>query len=269
MRAYIMAVITIGIALGMSLSALSEENNMSIGPRFQQETCYDSSGLVGKNISYGDRTSEYKSYADAKSIKLPSGASGGLSVEEAIHRRKSVRNAADKPLTPDQLSRLLIAANGLTHTDSRLTHRSIPSAGGLNPLEVYVFISNVTGLDSGLYHFKVKDTSLELIMSGRFSLDLQKAALNQRLESITGAPVALVIAARFDRSTQKYADRGYRYIYMEVGCAMQNVYLQATALGLGTVAVGAFEDNRLNKLLGLDGQSESALLIMPIGYPAE
>ena len=267
MRAYMIAVITIGLALGISLSAQSEERNMSIGPRFQQETCYDSSGLIGKNISYGVRSSEFKSYADAKSIKLPSGASGGLSVEEAIHCRKSVRNFADKPMTLDQLSRLLIAANGLTHTDTRMTHRSTPSAGGLNPLEVYVLISNVMGLDSGIYHFDVRDTSLALVKAGQFGNELQKAALDQ--ESVGNAPLALAISARFDRTTQKYADRGYRYVYMEVGCAMQNVYLQATALGLGTVAVGAFEDNRLDKLLGLDGQSESALLILPVGYPAE
>lgn len=267
MRAHVWAVITIGLALEISLSAQTQERMMSIGPRFQQETCYDSSGLVGKDISYGVRTSEFKSYADAKSIKLPSGASGGLSVEGAVHRRKSVRNFADKPLTLDQLSRLLVAANGLTHNDARVNHRSIPSAGGLNPLEVYVIISNVTGLESGIYHFDVRDTSLALVETGRFGNELQKAAMDQ--QSVGNAPLALAISARFDRTTQKYADRGYRYIYMEVGCAMQNVYLQATALGLGTVAVGAFEDNRLNKLFGLDGQSESALLILPVGYPAE
>jgi len=269
MRAHVFAVLTIGLTLGMgiSLSAQSEEKNMSIGPRFQQETCYDSSGLVGTNISYGARLPEYKNYGDAKSIELPVGGATGLSIEEAIHRRKSVRSFSNKPLTPEHLSRLLIAANGLTQAGARLTHRSIPSAGALNPLEIYVVVSHLPGIDSGLYHFRVQDTSLDLTKAGQFGAELQEAALGQ--ESVGNAPLALVIAARFDRTTQKYADRGYRYIYMEVGCAMQNVYLQSTSLGLGTVAVGAFEDAKVNELLGLDGQSESALLIMPIGYPAE
>ncbi len=242
---------------------------MSIGPRFQQETCYNSSGLVGKDVSFGARTPEFKEFAEAKSIRLPVPTAPGLTVEEAVHRRKSVRTYSERSVSMEQLSRLLVAANGVTHVDSRMAHRSIPSAGGLNPLEVYIVASRVEGLDSGLYHFKVSDSSLELVKPGRFGEVLQKAALNQRQLSISGAPVVLIISARFDRTTQKYADRGYRYVYMEVGCAMQNVYLQATSLGLGTVAVGAFDDGTLNDLLGLDGHSESALLILPIGFPAE
>ena len=255
------------IVPGVVSFAQPQENTMSIGPRFQQETCYDSSGLVGKNVSYGARLPEYKDYGGAQSIKLSPAVAPGLSVEEAIHRRKSVRSFSGKPATSEQLTRLLIAVNGLTQAGGRLTHRSIPSAGALNPLEIYVVVSHLPGIDSGLYHFRVQDTSLEQIKAGQFGSELQKAALGQ--ESVGNAPLALVVAARFARTTQKYADRGYRYVYVEVGCAAQNVYLQATSLGLGTVAVGAFEDAKVNELLGLDGQSESALLIMPIGYPAE
>ncbi|PWB71889.1 nitroreductase [candidate division GN15 bacterium] len=240
---------------------------MSIGLRFQQETCYDTGGSVGKNIGYGARVPEFKTYDGAPAAKLPAAAAGDLSVDNAIHRRKSIRTYADMPVSLNQLTRLLIAADGITQVDSRIAHRSIPSAGALNPLEVYVAVSQVSGLDSGLYHFKVMDTSLELVKPGPVSAKLQAAALGQ--ESVGNAPLALVITARFDRTTRKYADRGYRYVYMEVGGAMQSVYLQATALGLGTVAVGAFEDAKVNELLGLDGRTESALLILPVGYPAD
>lgn len=267
MRSMIQFATVLCVFTATSQVAQTQESIMSIGPRFQQETCYDSGGLVGQSTSYGARVPEFKNYADAKLLKLPSGVSGALSVDDAIHRRKSVRSYSEKPVRLEQLARLLIAANGVTQTDSRLTHRSVPSAGALNPLEVYAVVSRVTGLASGLYHFKVQDTSLELITEGELGSKLQTAALGQ--EPVANAPLALVITARFDRTTQKYADRGYRYVYMEVGSAMQNVYLQATSLGLGTVAVGAFEDGRVNELLGLDGQAESALLIMPVGEPAQ
>lgn len=257
----------LAVIAAISLFAQPQEIPMSIGPRFQKETCYDSGGLVGTNVSYGTRTPEFKDYRNRMTVKLPVVTAHGIAVEDAIHRRQSARRYADKPLTEDQLTQLLIAANGLTHTDAGMTHRSIPSAGGLNPLEIYAVVTDVTGLERGLYHFNVLDTCLELLKEGELGPVIQHAALGQ--ESVGDAALNLVISARFARTTQKYADRGYRYIYMEVGSAMQNVYLQSASLGLGTVAVGAFNDVAVNTLLEIDGMSESALLIMPIGHPVK
>ena len=83
---------------------------------------------------------------------------------------------------------------------------------------------------------------------------------------VGSAPVNMVIAADYGRTTRFYGDRGYRYVHMEVGHAGQNIYLQAEALGLGTVAIGAFYDNRVREILDL-AKKLTPLYIMPIGYP--
>jgi SagB-type dehydrogenase family enzyme len=85
---------------------------------------------------------------------------------------------------------------------------------------------------------------------------------------VESCPATLIITARFDRTTWKYADRGYRYVYIEAGAVCQNVYLQAGSLGVGTCAVGAFNDDALSALLEIDGISEAPLLVMPLGIPA-
>ena len=127
-------------------------------------------------------------------------------------------------------------------------------------------VSGVESLEKGLYHFQVSDSSLELVEAGDFDQRVHVASNEQ--SAVGDSPVTIIMSARFDRSTAKYSDRGYRYTYMEAGCICQNIYLQATALGMGTVAVGAFNDDALNRLLGIDGRSEAALLMMPVGYPA-
>jgi len=179
--------------------------------------------------------------------------------------RHSVRTFTDQPLTLAHISRLLQSADGISHTWGGYQMRSAPSGGALYPVDLYLVIHAVTDLKSGLYHYQVSDSSLELIKEGDFRDQLYKAAFEQGV--VNNGQVSIVMTARFERSTKKYADRGYRYTYMESGAICQNVYLQATSLGLGTTAVGAFNDDAVNALLEIDGVSEAALLIMPIGHP--
>ncbi len=252
---------------GMSGSvSAQEENSMSIGPRFHEETSNGDQGPKGAHHTRGRQLPPYKTYPESPKIILPPPAGDSVTVGVAITRRESVRAFSDRPVTLSELSRILISATGLTHPWNTRAHRATASAGALYPIELYIVATNVDSLEAGLYHFQVKDTSLALVKPGDFSRDIHEACGGQ--DAVGGSPITVVIAARFERVTQKYADRGYRYVYMESGAAGQNIYLQTTALGMGTVAVGAFNDDAVNELLGIDGHEEAALLVHPVGFPA-
>ena len=254
------------IILPLASGATDKPDSLSIGPRFHHETGYGQDGLKGKSISWGKTTPLYKEYPDAAVVRLPAPAESQAPLTTALLSRRSVRSFADKAITLEQLSRVLQSADGITHGWGGIAMRTAPSGGALYPVEIYVAISRVESLEVGLYHFQPPDSSLELVEAGNFDHRLHAAAFEQGC--VGSAPATILLAARFERSTKKYADRGYRYTYMEGGAICQNIYLQATAMQLGTVAVGAFNDDALNKLLGIDGASEAALLIMPVGYPA-
>ena len=199
-------------------------------------------------------------------IYLPSpGQKGSISLEEAVARRRSVRDFAAEPLSLSELSQILWAAQGIT--DSSWRSRTVPSAGATYPLEIFVVCgkNGINGLDDGIYHYNVDNHSLTLHHKGDIRLELARAALDE--ESVYEAPVDIVICAEYERTLTRYDARGERYVHLEVGHAGQNVYLQATALGLATVAIGAFSDERVREVLRLEKQY-TPLYIMPVGRPA-
>jgi SagB-type dehydrogenase family enzyme len=181
------------------------------------------------------------------------------SVEQALLKRRSIRDFRDAPLALDDLGQLLWAAQGIT---DRAGFRTSPSAGALYPLEVYAVAGNVQGLPTGLYRYIPRGHALRRIADGDKRLTLGRAALGQ--PSIAEAPAVLVLCAVYERVTGKYGERGFRYVHMEAGHAAQNVYLQAVALQLGTVVLGAFDDKGVRDVLKLDGQ-EDPLYLMPAG----
>ena len=182
-----------------------------------------------------------------------------ISVEEALLERRSVRNYKDEALTLAEVSQLLWAAQGITHPGG---YRTAPSAGALYPLEVYVVAGNVDGLQAGIYKYRPQRHELEKVDAGDVRAELCAAALDQ--EFIEDSAAVLVFAAVYERTTGKYGERGVRYVHMEVGHTAQNVYLQAVSLGLGTVVVGAFDDDEVEKLLQMQ-DDERAVCIMPVG----
>ncbi len=199
-------------------------------------------------------------------IYLPSpGQKGSISLEEAVARRRSVRDFAAEPLSLSELSQILWAAQGIT--DSSWRSRTVPSAGATYPLEIFVVCgkNGINGLDNGIYHYNVDNHSLTLHHKGDIRLELARAALDE--ESVYEAPIDIVICAEYERTLTRYDARGERYVHLEVGHAGQNVYLQATALGLATVAIGAFSDERVREVLRLEKQY-TPLYIMPVGRPA-
>ena len=190
-------------------------------------------------------------------IKLPEPDYRGISVEEAIKNRRSVRDYSPEPLTLKELSQILWAAQGITSGDKR----SAPSAGMTYPLEIYVVVGNVEGLEPGIYHYNPSEHEIEMVMKGDKRSELSKAALGQVW--VQNAPVDLVFTAVYERTMSRYGERGKMYVHMEAGHAAQNVYLQSESLGLGTVVVGAFSDSQVKQTLGL--KKGSPLYIMPLG----
>lgn len=195
------------------------------------------------------------------SIKLPEpNYSGEITLEEALLNRRSIRSYQDKPLSLEQVSQLLWAAQGIT--DYSRGFRTAPSAGATYPLEVYFLSGKVTGLSAGLYHYIPERHELILILEGDKRQGLFQASLRQT--SIIEAAGVLIFTAIYERTTARYGERGIRYVHMEAGHAAQNVYLQAVSIGLGTVTIGAFEEGRVKKVLNLE-ERENPLYLMPVG----
>jgi len=194
-----------------------------------------------------------------------------VSVEEAVLMRRSVRDYSSEPVRLEDLSLILWSAYGVTHHEWPL--RSAPSAGATYPLEIYAVagergVSTGGGyLPAGSYKYNGLRHLLKLVKRGDLRADLYSASLRQSW--VKRAPLSLVICAVFERTASLYGARGRaRYVPMEVGHAGQNVYLMATALGYGTVAVGAFDDRAVSETIGAEGR-EVPMYIMPIGVPRE
>jgi SagB-type dehydrogenase family enzyme len=217
------------------------------------------------SIGYGAfqlKVEEKRKPVSEGAIELPESKKyGEMSVEEALKKRRSVREYLEKPLKLNDLSQILWAAQGITEPIRKF--RTAPSAGATYPLEVYVVVKNVEGLEKGVYHYNPYEHSLELVKKGDFSHNLYEACLNQ--EWVLKAQANLVITAFYERTTSRYGERGIRYVHLEAGHVGQNIYLQATSLGMGTVAVGAFYDDKVEEIVDAE-VNEKALYVYPLGY---
>jgi SagB-type dehydrogenase family enzyme len=193
-------------------------------------------------------------------ITLPEpNLSSNTSIEKAINSRRSIRSYKDIPLKLEEISQILWAAQGITDPQGL---RSAPSAGALYPVEIYLLAGNVESLANGIYKYNPHKHSLALIEKGDKREKLCEAALNQSF--LESAPALVIISAIYERTTIKYGDRGIRYVHLEAGHISQNIYLQAVSLDIGTVAVGAFQDEKVKNVLG-SSKNEQPLYIMPIG----
>jgi SagB-type dehydrogenase family enzyme len=187
--------------------------------------------------------------------------SAGQTLEQALVRRRSTRSYAPQPVSMPALSQVLWAAQGITASGGR---RTAPSAGALYPLELHVVAARVEGLAPGVYRYVAHSHGLRPVAVSDILPALARAALSQ--QSVQDAAVAVVIAAVEQRTTRKYSPRAGRYVAFEAGAASQNLALQAAALGLGTVVIGAFDDGAVAGVLRL-GPGERPVALMPIGIP--
>ncbi|MDZ7290703.1 MAG: SagB/ThcOx family dehydrogenase [candidate division KSB1 bacterium] len=194
-----------------------------------------------------------------KLVKLPPPhASSQISLEEALAKRRSIRAFSSAPLALEEIGQLLWAAHGITEKTDGL--RTAPSAGALYPLEIYVV------MEWGVYHYLPHNHELTRTRENDLRRELWRAALRQ--ECLREAPLVFIIAGVFERTMWKYGERAQRYVYMEAGHVAQNLLLEATALGLGAVPVGAFHDEEVEKVLKLP-KEQSALYLIPVGRPLE
>ena len=205
-------------------------------------------------------------------LPLPAPMFPETTLADTIRRRASCRRFADRPLSLPQLATLLAATYGVTGRsrfgNMEMIERPVPSGGGLYPLELTVIARDVDGLAPGIHHYHPLCHGLEQ----RRDLRLPKPLLDYLFMGqsyATAAPALLVISGVYGRSLGKYGDRGYRYMLLEAGHAMQNLNLFAIALGLGSCNLGGFFDDELGDLLRLRREVEHPLYATAIGLPAE
>jgi SagB-type dehydrogenase family enzyme len=202
--------------------------------------------------------------AMAQTITLPEPSRDGeTTLEEAIDRRHSVRSFTDEPLRLAQVGRLLWAGGGVSVDGVSGPTRTAPSAGGLYPIEVYLVAGQARDLEPGVYRYRWREHELERIVSGDLRGRLRRAALGQG--AVADAPCVVVLGANYAVTRARYGSRGVeRYVHMDAGHAAQNLLLQAEALGLGMVPIGAFNNSAVRELLEIETEP---LYLLPVGYP--
>lgn len=241
--------------------------SLEIGEKFQHETKYTPELLSGYTLDWKSMPGPFKEYGNPIAViplPEPKTSANKANLWKLLLKRRTRRDYnAHAPLKLNDLAALLWATQGLTAQFGDTFFRTAPSAGGLYPIETYLNIRSVDGLEQGIYHFRPGDFDLELLKKGDFSHSLSEAALQQTV--VVGAQVTLIWSALIARSRWKYRQRAYRYIYLDAGHLAQNLYLAGEALGLGICAIGAFYDDDVNRIVNLDGIEETVIYMATIG----
>jgi len=207
------------------------------------------------------KESPVKTSQVSASVKLPPPEiDGGMSLNQALQKRRSIRAYVKAPLALEELSQILWAAQGVTKRNPDL--KTSPSAGATFPLETFVVVGDVVGVTAGVYRYDPSGHQLVRLFEGDVRAPLAAASMGQRM--VREAPVTVVFAAQFSRTTGRYGKRGVMYVHQETGHAGQNLLLQVTALGLGSVAVGALDPADVAGSLKLSKELE-VLYLFPVG----
>ncbi|MDI6852920.1 MAG: SagB/ThcOx family dehydrogenase [Deltaproteobacteria bacterium] len=240
------------------------ESEPDIGRRYLQQTRYSRAGLGEKRTSF-PRAEPYKDYPSASQrVKLkPEISRQAADLWECLRVRRSQRQYRDRPLSLAELTDLVWAAQGVTLAGRHYLLRTAPSAGALYPVETYLAAYRVEGLDSGIWHLNIPNFELELISVGDFRRVLVEAGIGQNF--LGTAAAAFIWTGILNRAMWKYRERAIRYLFLDAGHICQNLMLAATALGLGCCPVGAFFDEEVERLIGVDGHDEVALYLAAVG----
>jgi SagB-type dehydrogenase family enzyme len=257
------------------------------GRAFQAKTSYQRSSMQEHELNWQNKPDTYKFYSHALVFGLPSPSptpdeGPQTDLWSCVAHRRSVRSFGATPLTQLELSRLLWASAGITTSyitpHGQEFYRATPTAGALYPIETYVVVNKVDDLEPGLYHYRVAGLdmlerpmvegshSLEQLRTGDLRQEIVAAALDQPFCGKAGA--VILWTAVFPRSVWKYKDRAYRYFYLDAGHMAAHLSLASVALGLGSCPVAAFYDDEVNKLLGVDGESEGVVYMTAVGRPS-
>jgi SagB-type dehydrogenase family enzyme len=222
----------------------------------------------------GKMAHSYKVYPTAETISLPlykpSASPSSLTLEEVIHRRRSVRTFSGEPLSLSIISKLLHYSYGITSISAPpglrsrdFCFRATPSAGALYPLELYLITWRSLGLNPGIYHYCVPTHSLELLAIGDFADEATKYTLCDDLAATAAG--FFFVTALFQRTMLKYNERGYRFVLLDAGHLAENMCLMACNLGLGILPIGGFLDDEINRVLAVDGINETVVYAMAVG----
>lgn len=240
-------------------------NREKFGDKFQQKSKYTRNNLPQHRLDWGNKPETYKTYQNPiKTIDLPEiEFPSDTEFWEIIKNRHSTRNFNQKPLNIEELGLILFGISGINRRLPHFEFRTVPSAGGLFPIETYPVINNVSDLSEGIYHYNIKDHSLEFIKEGNFRKEVANACLGQKMAFKSS--VNFIWTAIIERSQWKYLQRCYRYIYLDAGHIGQNLYLVGEALDLGVCTIGAIFDDELNNIVGVDGESETSVYVGVVG----
>ena len=212
------------------------------------------------NAENNNSTSQTEIHTKNGMIVLPEPSlKSNVSIEEALKARRSTRYYGQGGLSLKELSQLLWSAQGITNERG---YRTAPSAGATFPLELYVVVHEVEGLSPGFYKYHIPSHKLEKLFETDVRQALSDASHGQPM--LVSAAANIVFTGIFERTASRYGDRAVRYVYNEIGHASQNVHLQAVSLNLGTVVIGAYIDEDVNRILKMP-ENESVLYMMPVG----
>lgn len=240
--------------------------SVDIGDHFQRKTKHTREKLIGGYLDWSNKPDTYKTYPKSKTIRLTNDFSRvSLFFLDLLRSRKSVRSFSQKPMKLADLAFLLWASTGIQRKEKGYEFRTVPSAGALYPIETYISANNVADLEKGLYHYNIEAHALEELSTVDLGEKMARAALDQNM--CARAPVVFIWTAVFQRSKWKYAERAYRYVYLDAGHIAQNLALSAVSIGMGTCQIGAFYDEEINEILGIDGEKESSIYLSVVGYP--
>jgi SagB-type dehydrogenase family enzyme len=236
----------------------------AIGRRYLKETRYRRESLGEPGPAYPPAP-RYKEYPQAASrlVLEPGPSPAAADLWACLQARRSLRQYRDRPLSLEELTALLWATQGVTRVSPPYLLRTAPSAGALYPVETYLAIHRVTGLEQGIWHLNLPDFALELINPGDFRRPLVEACLSQQFMGAGAA--AFIWTGILNRAMVKYRERAIRYLFLDAGHICQNLMLAATALGLGCCPVGTFFDGEVEKLAQVDGREEVALYLAAVG----
>jgi len=221
----------------------------------------------GLRVAFAASRGRYKTYAACPPIPLPRELVPlAVSLDDALGSRCSDRVFDGTALSVPELATLLARGYGLGPADDPHRGRPVPSGGGLYPLDLYVVQLQEGAIPAGVFHYHVGLHALQPIAEGCVRREAADASLYP--EIVATASTLLVVAADMLRTRGKYGERAYRLALFETGHVAQNLYLAAAALGVGIVALDGFYDDRLHRLLELDGIVEIGLLVVALGHRA-
>ena len=237
----------------------------NFGDEFQQKSKYVRNKIPRHALDWSRKPKTFKTYPNAvKKIKLPDPKfDEPIQFWNVIKNRHSTRKFTREPLTLMDFSLLLFGMSGLNRIFPQYSFRTVPSAGGLFPIEIYPVVNSVMNLQEGLYHYDIQNHSIELLKKGIFREKVAEGCLDQKMAF--NSAVNFIWTAIIERSQWKYLQRCYRYIYLDAGHIGQNFYLVAEALNLGVCTIGAIYDDELNQFLEIDGKNETTIYVGVVG----